>query len=85
MREINPRPGSLPLLICVPCLFLLGAPMQLHFLPLLLFNVSLSLALSLAPKSHFFMLHPPPHFSLRSHADLDALMKHVSPTWSDVL
>lgn len=84
MREINPRPRSLPLLISVPCLFLLGAPMQLHFLPLLLFNVSLALSLCRRLQK-VTSLCCPPHFSLRSHADLDALMKHVSPTWSDVL
>lgn len=58
--------------------------MQLYFPPLLSSVWCLTLTFYSAPKSHFMFFFSFPSSS-RSRADLDALMKHVSLTWSDVL
>lgn len=78
----KPDPAASNLLIFAPCLsssLLLRSFIPSH--PFVLLST-----LSSAPKSHFilfcFFLFLSP---VRSHTDLDALMKHVSPTRSDVL
>lgn len=83
MREINPTPRSPSFNLC-PLSFSPHSP-RVHSFPFssLIHLMSSSHFLICLKKSLFHHLFFPS--SLQSHADLDDLMRRVSPTWSDVL